>query len=117
MKAKIGQITLKCADRQKSASFWSLILNGAPVGTDGESPWITAEGPLRMAFEDVADGEAITRLGLDVDVDYLELAVVRAVRLGASPVGPIDRGGPDAFQLMRDPEGFPFRFVSRSAGD
>ncbi|MGV4925877.1 hypothetical protein K2224_18080 [Streptomyces sp. BHT-5-2] len=50
---------------------------------------------------------------VDIAVDCLEPAVVRAGRLGGMPIGGIDRSGERPFQVMEDPEGNVFRFLAR----
>ncbi|MFK0289742.1 VOC family protein [Streptomyces sp. NPDC090442] len=112
MNAYVERINVECVDPVRLCAFWSQILSGESAASEGQPVAVTSVGPVAMSFfrRRFAAG---TRSCVDIAVDYLELAVVRAVGLGGTPVGGIDRSGERPLQVMKDPEGNVFRFLAR----
>ncbi|MFK0297155.1 VOC family protein [Streptomyces sp. NPDC090442] len=112
MKVNVERMNVECVDPVRLCAFWSQILSGESTNSQDQPVAVTSAGPVAMSFyrRRTAAG---TRSCVDIAVDYLELAVVRAVRLGGTPVGGIDRSGERPLQVMKDPEGNVFRFLAR----
>lgn len=65
-----------------------------------------------MSFQPVPEHKTQkNRLHLDIEVDDIEAAVVKAVSLGAQREGLVVTDEQGSFQVMRDPEGNEFCFV------
>ncbi|GAA2658433.1 hypothetical protein GCM10009864_26420 [Streptomyces lunalinharesii] len=105
-------MNVECVDPVRLCAFWSQILSGASTPPRGEPAAVTSAGPIAMSFYR-RRAAACPRSCVDIAVDYLESAVVRAVRLGGTPIGGIDRSGERPLQVMKDPEGNVFRFLAR----
>ncbi|MFB7373864.1 VOC family protein [Streptomyces sp. NPDC056222] len=91
---------------------------GGPRGgarAPGPPDWSYVEPPgfVRIAFQQVPEGKAVkNRLHLDLEAPGLDAAADEATALGATRVGGIVTDPQGAFQVMRDPEGNEFCFVS-----
>ncbi|TWP51271.1 VOC family protein [Lentzea tibetensis] len=112
MRARLDQIVLDANEPSRLARFWAELLGGEPV--DREHNWSHVEPPdfPRMSFQPVPEKKnQKNRLHLDIDVDDIEAAVVKAVSLGAQREGLVHTDEQGSFQVMRDPEGNEFCFV------
>lgn len=112
MRARVEQIVVDCNDPAKLVRFWAALLGGEPV--DRELNWSHVEPPdgIRMSFQPVPEGKSgKNRLHLDIEVDDIEAAVVKAVSYGAEREGVVHTDEKGSFQVMRDPEGNEFCFV------
>ncbi|MFE6776772.1 VOC family protein [Streptomyces sp. NPDC057702] len=112
MRAHLHQIVVDCRKPGDLVRFWAGLLGGEPV--ERARGWAHVEPPglARLAFQPVPEHKAVkNRLHLDIAVDDIDVAVDRAVTLGASRVGPTVTDDQGAFQAMRDPEGNEFCFV------
>ncbi|MGW5055229.1 VOC family protein [Actinokineospora sp. NPDC004072] len=113
MRARLDQIVVDCLEPAALVRFWAGLLGGEVV--DRPSGWSHTEPPgfPVLAFQPVPDPRTTkNRLHLDVEVDDIPHAAETAVGLGAERVGDVVRDAKGAFQVMRDPEGNEFCFVS-----
>ncbi|TMR89704.1 VOC family protein [Nonomuraea basaltis] len=116
MHARVSQVVVDCRDPQSLVRFWAALLGGDPV--DRARGWSHVEPPgiVRLAFQPVAEDKTVkNRLHLDIEVDAIEPAITHALRLGATRIGETVTDDQGAFQVMADPEGNEFCFVSADA--
>lgn len=109
---RLEQIVVDSNDPARLVRFWAELLGGEPV--EREHGWAHVEPPdgVRMSFQPVPEHKDVkNRLHLDLNVDDIEAAVVKAVSLGAAREGLIVTDEQGSFQVMRDPEGNEFCFV------
>ncbi|GAA3120292.1 VOC family protein [Streptosporangium carneum] len=113
MIARQSQIVVDCASPMRLAVFWSRLLGGTPVHRDPGWSHVDPPGGLRLAFQRVPEPKAgKNRLHLDLAVDDVSAAAEGASALGGERAGDLVRDAVGAFQVMRDPEGNEFCFVS-----
>ena len=130
------QLVVDCTDPESLARFWAAALGyelepppdgfatwddwrrdlGLPEEELGGGPDSIVdprgEGP-RIWFHEVPDAKVVkNRLHLDVTVDDIEAAVGAAKVLGATRIGAIVLDPVSDFQVMLDPEGNEFCFVT-----
>lgn len=113
MRARLDQIVVDAVRPRELVRFWAGLLGGAVV--DRESGWSHTEPPgfPVLAFQPVPEPRTTkNRLHLDVEVDDIPTAAEAAVGLGGQRVGEVVVDSQGAFQVMRDPEGNEFCFVS-----
>jgi catechol 2,3-dioxygenase-like lactoylglutathione lyase family enzyme len=113
MRARLDQIVLDCRDPRSLVRFWAGLLGGEPV--DRAHNWSHVEPPNfpRLAFQPVPEAKAgKNRLHLDIEVDAIEPAIAEALALGAIRLGRVHTDEKGSFQVMRDPEGNEFCFVT-----
>ena len=118
MHARLDQIVIDCMDPKALVRFWAGLLGGEPV--DRALDWSHVEPPgfARLAFQPVPEPKAgKNRLHIDIEVDQIEPAAAAAVRLGASRIGDLVTDEQGSFQVMADPEGNEFCFVSDVVSD
>lgn len=109
----LSQIVVDCRDPRRLVRFWAALLGGDPVDRDRGWSHVEPPGWVRLAFQPVGEGKAAkNRLHLDVEVDAIEPAVARALRLGATRTGEPVTDDQGSFQVMADPEGNEFCFVT-----
>ncbi|MEZ5216048.1 MAG: VOC family protein [Ilumatobacteraceae bacterium] len=114
-RSAVCEVVFDCADVRAMASFWCDIVGGsAQVRSDD---WATVRdrrpGGVLLAFQRVPEDKTTkNRVHLDLWSDDLAADTERAVALGATKLGePVaDEIGP--FQVLQDPEGNEFCFVS-----
>ncbi|MEJ5946918.1 VOC family protein [Pseudokineococcus basanitobsidens] len=112
MRARVEQLVINARDPRALVRFWAQILGGEPVDRARGWSHVEVPGSLRMAFQpdpDVKGGR--NRLHPDLEVDDIEVAVARAVGLGAVRVGEVVTDEAGSFQVMQDPEGNEFCLV------
>jgi len=111
--ARLGSVALDCADPLSLAEFWAALLGGEVAFTSEEFVAVkTDRGWLATVRVEEYEpptwpaGARPKQMHLDLAVDDLELAVVEAIRLGASraPTQP----QPDRWRVLFDPAGHPF---------
>ncbi|MFD3534938.1 VOC family protein [Streptomyces sp. NPDC058664] len=113
MRASVQEIVLDCADPAALVRFWAELLGGAPVDRSGDWSYVDPPGFVRLAFQRVPEGKTVkNRVHLDLEVADPERAADEALPLGASRVGGPVKDEQGAFQVMRDPEGNEFCFVT-----
>ncbi|MGP3965681.1 VOC family protein [Nonomuraea sp. 3N208] len=113
MRARLNQIVVDCRNPHGLVRFWAALLGGDPV--DRALGWSHVEPPggARLAFQPVAEDKAgKNRLHLDIVVDAIEPAIAEALRLGAARIGETVSDEQGSFQVMSDPEGNEFCFVT-----
>ncbi|MFF0311573.1 VOC family protein [Streptosporangium sp. NPDC004379] len=110
-----SQLVIDCADPARLAAFWGTLLDAAPVDRDPGWSSIDPPGGLRLAFQRVPEPRpGKNRLHLDLDVEDLTGAADAAVALGGRRSGAPRRDAAGAFQVMHDPEGNEFCFLTSS---
>ncbi|MEO3977488.1 VOC family protein [Streptomyces sp. CAU 1734] len=117
MRARIDEIVFDCHDPAPLARFWAGILGGDPV--DRGPGWSYVDPPegIRIAFQRVPEGKtAKNRVHLDLDAGDLVAAADAAVLLGAVRQGGVVADEQGRFQVLLDPEGNEFCFVSPGDG-
>ncbi|MEU5218575.1 VOC family protein [Streptomyces sp. NPDC020807] len=113
MRARVQEIVFDCADPSGLVRFWAGLLGGDPV--DRSADWSYVDPPefVRLAFQRVPEGKAVkNRLHLDVEVADPGLAADAVLGSGAVRVGGLVTDEQGSFQVMRDPEGNEFCFVT-----
>jgi hypothetical protein len=113
MRAHVSEIVFDCADPAALVRFWAGVLGGAPVDRGPDWSYVEPPGFVRIAFQQVPEGKvAKNRLHLDLEAPELDAAADAATALGATRSGGIVTDPQGSFQVMRDPEGNEFCFVS-----
>lgn len=110
---RLAQVVVDCLDPARLVRFWAGLLGGEPVLR--ERGWAHVEPPgwPRISFQPVPGGKVVkNRLHLDVVVDDIPQACEKAQRLGARVVGGVVTDEQGSFQVVLDPEGNEFCFVS-----
>ncbi|MFF8289200.1 VOC family protein [Streptomyces sp. NPDC016309] len=113
MRAVVSEIVFDCADPAGLVRFWAALLGGEPVDRSPDWSYVEPPGFVRVAFQRVPEGKAVkNRLHLDLSAGDVAAAAGHAVRLGAVRAGGIVTDEQGDFQVLRDPEGNEFCFVS-----
>ncbi|MEU9292647.1 VOC family protein [Streptomyces sp. NPDC048266] len=113
MRASVQEIVFDCADPAALVRFWAELLGGEPVDRSGDWSYVDPPGFVRLAFQRVPEGKSVkNRVHLDLEVADLERAAEGALPLGAARVGDLVTDEQGSFQVMRDPGGNEFCFVS-----
>jgi len=107
-------IVLECANPEALARFWQAVIGG---DVDVESPdWVGLDGDdegFYFTFQRGRPGNSdACSIRLDVEVDDLAEATDEAEQLGARKIGGLVDDDDGTFQLMADPGGNEFAFVS-----
>jgi hypothetical protein len=113
MRTRLDQIVIDCREPRALVRFWARLLGGDPV--DRALGWSHVQPPgfPRLSFQPVPEDKDVkNRLHLDIGVDDIEVAVATARRLGAARVGETVTDEQGSFQVMLDPQGNEFCFVS-----
>lgn len=111
----LHEIVFDCRNPEALARFWQALIGG---DVDVESDdWAILDGDevgFFIGFQRVPESKrAKNRVHLDVEVDDLATAVDEAEQLGARTIGPVvDDGEVGPFQVMADPAGNEFCFVT-----
>ncbi|WP_274555573.1 VOC family protein [Streptomyces spiramyceticus] len=117
MRARVDEIVFDCADPAALVRFWAALLGGAPEDRSPDWSYIDPPGFTRLAFQRVPEGKAVkNRLHLDLDAGDLASATAEAERFGATRSGGIVTDAQGSFQVLLDPEGNEFCFVSGVPG-
>lgn len=113
MRALIDEIVFDCHDPARLVRFWAALLGGDPVDRSADWSYLDPPGFVRVAFQRVPEGKAVkNRLHLDLDAGDVDAAADEAVGLGAVRMGAVVTGDYGRFQVLTDPEGNEFCFVS-----
>ncbi|MFI0980347.1 VOC family protein [Streptomyces sp. NPDC021093] len=123
MRARINELVFDCADPAALVRFWAGLVGGEPV--DRSPDWsyidVPADEPAaepgkystRLAFQRVPEGKsAKNRLHLDLAAEDVPAFSAEAVALGATLSGGVVTDEAGSFQVLLDPEGNEFCFVS-----
>lgn len=113
MRVRIDEIVFDCAEPAALVRFWAALLGGDPVDRSPDWSYVDPPDWTRVAFQRVPEGKAVkNRLHLDLDAGDIEAASAEAERLGATRTGGIVTDVAGSFQVLLDPEGNEFCFVS-----
>ncbi|GAA0242442.1 VOC family protein [Saccharothrix mutabilis subsp. mutabilis] len=110
---RLDQVVIDCIEPARLVRFWAGLLGGEPVLR--ERGWAQVEPPgwPRISFQPVPEGKVgKNRLHLDIGVEDIAAATDKAKGLGASVVGGVVTDEQGSFQVVSDPEGNEFCFVS-----
>ena len=110
--ARLGLITLDCADPPVLAAFWAELLGGKVVMTTERFVVVSTDRGALTAVR-VPDYQppiwpsgAPTHIHLDLAVVDLDAAEAEACRLGAQRA--VEQPGADRWRVLLDPAGHPF---------
>ncbi|MFF2778420.1 VOC family protein [Streptomyces sp. NPDC058052] len=113
MRAHVQELVLDCGDPAALVRFWAGLLGGEPVDRSPDWSYVDPPGFVRIAFQRVPEGKtAKNRLHLDLEVPDPEAAADGTLASGAVRVGGLVTDEQGSFQVMRDPEGNEFCFVT-----
>lgn len=110
----LHEIVVDCANPIALARFWQALIGGdVDIETDD---WVDLDGDddgFYIGFQRVSERKSgKNRIHLDVAVDDLDRSVDEAEQLGARKIGGVVDDGNGPFQVMVDPEGNEFCFVT-----
>ncbi|WP_026930395.1 VOC family protein [Glycomyces tenuis] len=116
---RLQAVALDCADAERLAEFYAVLLGGRIVADPGDSEWVEVHGfeGTPLAFQRVRDyrppqwpGQDMPQqVHLDFDVDDLDAEERRALELGATVLERTDQLRPGAnWRIYADPAGHPF---------
>ncbi|MGW0118650.1 VOC family protein [Streptomyces sp. NPDC003327] len=113
MRAHVQEIVLDCGDPAALVRFWAGLLGGEPVDRSADWSYVDPPGFVRIAFQRVPEGKtAKNRVHLDLEVPDPGRAADEVLARGAARVGGLVTDEQGSFQVMRDPEGNEFCFVT-----
>ena len=99
------------------AEFWMAVLGGEiePITTDENWVGLTNVPVLgHVGIQRVPEGKSVkNRVHIDIEVDDIAAAVEATVSLGARAVGGVVDEITNLLQVMLDPEGNEFCFITR----
>ena len=110
----LHEIVVDCANPVALARFWQALIGGE---VDIESDdWVALDGDedgFYIGFQRVPERKSgKNRIHLDVVVDDLDQAVDEAEQLGARKIGAVVDEDNGPFQIMADPDGNEFCFIT-----
>ncbi|HEY7592563.1 MAG TPA: VOC family protein [Actinophytocola sp.] len=111
--ARLGMVSLDCAETVPLAEFWAGLLDGAVIGGD-EQVSVVRAGGMMIAMIRVPGyrqptwpgGDTPKHIHLDLAVRDLDEAEAEALRLGATKAE--HQPQPDQWRVFHDPAGHPF---------
>ncbi|MFG2116875.1 VOC family protein [Streptomyces sp. NPDC048718] len=113
MRARVQEIVFDCAGPAALVRFWAALLGGTPVDRSPDWSYVDPPGFVRLAFQRVPEGKAAkNRVHLDVEVADPVAAAEEVLALGAGRSGAPVTDEQGTFQVMVDPEGNEFCFVT-----
>ncbi|MFD3512980.1 VOC family protein [Streptomyces sp. NPDC058657] len=113
MRARIDEIVFDCSDPAALVRFWASLIGGEPVDRSADWSYIDVPDFTRVAFQRVPEGKsAKNRLHIDLVAEDIPAFSAEAVALGATLSGGIVTQEVGSFQVLLDPEGNEFCFVS-----
>ncbi len=96
------------------ARFWQALIGGEVI--EEADDWVVLDGDddgFYIGFQKVPERKSgKNRVHLDVDVDDLDRAIDEAEQLGARKIGGLVDTDDGPFQVMADPEGNEFCFIT-----
>ncbi len=113
MIGRLDEVVIDCRAPAVLAEFWQHVLGGYVVRQSHE--WVALEPPtgITVSFQLVPEDRVVkNRVHLDVDVIDLDLAAEAAIAVGGRRIGEVVYDEQGGFQVMADPEGNEFCFVS-----
>lgn len=110
----LHQVVIDCSNPEALARFWQALIGGE---VDVESAdWTVLDGDdqgFYIGFQKVPEGKhGKNRIHLDVEVDDLTEAIDEAEQLGARTIGSLVDEDDGSFQVMADPGGNEFCFIT-----
>ncbi len=110
----LHEIVVDCSNPEALARFWQAMIGGEVVV---ESPdWVVLDGDeegFYFGFQKVPEPKrGKNRIHIDVEVEELEPAIDQAEQLGARKIGGLIDDDDGSFQVMADPGGNEFCFVT-----
>src|ERR1700722_4478867 len=116
--ARLGSISLDCADPARLASFWAELLGGEVAFTSDDfvavktdRGWISTVRTGDYQPPTWPEGDRPKQIHLDLAGDDLDPAEAEAIRLGARVAAP--QPAPDRWRVLLDPAGHPFCLSSQ----
>lgn len=110
---RLDQIVVDCLEPARLVRFWAGLLGGTVVEREHGWAHVVPPGWPRMSFQPVPEPKAVkNRLHLDIDVVDIAAATARATALGAVPQGDVQTDEQGSFQVLLDPAGNEFCFVT-----
>lgn len=111
--ARLGSISLDCAEPAVLASFWAELLGGEIafsseefVAVKTDRGWLSTQRVVDYRPPTWPDGERPKQLHLELAVDSLDAAEEEAIRIGATLAE--TQPQPERWRVMLDPAGHPF---------
>jgi predicted enzyme related to lactoylglutathione lyase len=110
----LNEIVVDCSNPEALARFWQALIGG---DVEVESPtYAMLDGDdtgFFIGFQHVPESKsAKSRVHMDVEVDDLSVATDEAEQLGAQKVGAVVEDDDGSLQVMLDPAGNEFCFVT-----
>ena len=113
MIGRLNEVVFDCANPDALVRFWQAVLGGTVHHNDG---WVELHPPdgIVVSFQAVPEPKVVkNRVHVDIKVEDVDAAVAAVVALGATKVGEFVEDPVSGFQVMRDPEGNEFCFITR----
>ncbi|NUT52433.1 MAG: VOC family protein [Saccharothrix sp.] len=110
---RLDQIVVDCLEPAQLVRFWAALLGGTAVEREHGWAHVVPPGFPRISFQPVPEPKAVkNRLHLDIAVADIGAATERAVGLGATAQGDVQTDEQGSFQVLLDPAGNEFCFVT-----
>jgi catechol 2,3-dioxygenase-like lactoylglutathione lyase family enzyme len=110
----LHEIVIDCPNPEALARFWQALIGGEVEVESDE--WVVLDGDdvgFYIGFQRVPEPKSgKNRVHLDVEVDDLGTAIDDAEQLGARKIGALVVDDDGSFQVMADPGGNEFCFVT-----
>ncbi len=110
----LHEIVFDCSNPEALARFWQALIGGEVEVESAD--WVVLDGDdlgFYIGFQRVPEAKsAKNRLHLDVEVADLATAVDEAEQLGARTLGALVDEDDGSFQVMADPGGNEFCFIT-----
>ena len=110
----LHEIVVDCSNPIALARFWQALIGGEVI--EEADDWVVLDGDddgFYIGFQKVPERKSgKNRVHLDVDVDDLDRAIDEAEQLGARKIGGLVDTDDGPFQVMADPEGNEFCFIT-----
>jgi predicted enzyme related to lactoylglutathione lyase len=110
----LHEIVVDCSNPEALARFWQAMIGGEVVVESAD--WVVLDGDEEgffFGFQKVSEPKTgKNRIHIDVEVDDLESAIDQAEQMGARKIGATVDEDDGSFQVMGDPGGNEFCFVT-----
>jgi hypothetical protein len=116
--ARLGSVSLDCAEPSLLAAFWAALVGGEVAFTSDDFVAVKTDR-CWLSMVRVADyqpptwpeGSRPKQIHLDLAVEDLDAAQAEALRLGARPAP--EQPAPESWRVLFDPAGHPFCLSSQ----